>query len=61
MNLPINEFLLMEDAQLAEATARLKRTVNAMLGARGETGLRIRAHYAEALDAARLEIKRRRI
>jgi hypothetical protein len=61
MNALLSEFRLMDDAQLAEAIARLARTVGCMQGARGEIGARIRAQYQAALDAAQDEVEHRRI
>ncbi len=51
-------FRTLADEALAREILRLERTVEELHFANGETGLRIRATYAEALDAARREIER---
>lgn len=56
-----HRFGLMDDLQLQDAVARLEATVAGLQQAEGEIGLRIRATYQTSLDAARLELSRRRV
>lgn len=60
MNAPLHTLRLLADDELGALVARLKRQVEALDHAAGEIGLRIRANYQDALDAALVEAERRR-
>lgn len=54
-----DEYRRMGDAELQAEVQRLESVTASLKVACGEIGLRIRAHYVDALTQARLELTRR--